>query len=61
MSAQAESWEEQARQAEGSLSQLRADLLTSDRDRLRLKDRLEGLETSLQEVCTTGWLGGWLA
>ncbi|XP_062302777.1 testis-specific gene 10 protein isoform X2 [Osmerus eperlanus] len=50
VSAQAESWEEQARQAEGSLSQLRADLLTSDRDRLRLKDRMEGLETSLQEA-----------
>ncbi|XP_046887445.1 testis-specific gene 10 protein [Hypomesus transpacificus] len=50
VSAQAESWEEQARQAEGSLSQLRADLLTSDRDRLRLKDRVEGLETSLQEA-----------
>ncbi|KPP66523.1 testis-specific protein 10-like [Scleropages formosus] len=50
MSIQAESWEEQARQAEGVASEMRLELLTSETERQKLKDKVEGLEASLQEA-----------
>ncbi|XP_042152746.1 testis-specific gene 10 protein isoform X1 [Oncorhynchus tshawytscha] len=49
-SAQAESWEGQARQAEGSISELRLELMSSDMERRRLKEKVEALEASLQEA-----------
>ncbi|KAK6325401.1 hypothetical protein J4Q44_G00047430 [Coregonus suidteri] len=49
-SAQAESWEGQARQAEGSISELRLELMTSDTERRRLREKVEALEASLQEA-----------
>ncbi|XP_031648563.1 testis-specific gene 10 protein isoform X1 [Oncorhynchus kisutch] len=52
-SAQAESWEGQARQAEGSISELRLELMSSDMERRRLKEKVEALEASLQEALST--------
>uniref|UniRef100_A0A673YHY7 Testis specific, 10 n=1 Tax=Salmo trutta TaxID=8032 RepID=A0A673YHY7_SALTR len=49
-SAQAESWEGQARQAEGTISELRLELMTSDMERRRLREKVEALEASLQEA-----------
>ncbi|MFT7799873.1 testis-specific gene 10 protein isoform X1 [Arapaima gigas] len=50
VSIQAESWENQARQAEGVASELRLELLTSETERQKLNDKVEGLEASLQEA-----------
>ncbi|XP_038835804.1 testis-specific gene 10 protein-like [Salvelinus namaycush] len=49
-SAQAESWEGQARQAEESISELRLELMSSDMERRRLKEKVEALDASLQEA-----------
>ncbi|KAL7845731.1 hypothetical protein AOLI_G00239230 [Acnodon oligacanthus] len=50
---QAESWEEQARQAESSITDLQLQLRTSDSEKRRLKDRVESLENSLHEAHST--------
>ncbi|XP_029596788.1 testis-specific gene 10 protein isoform X2 [Salmo trutta] len=49
-SAHAESWEGQARQAEGTISELRLEMMSSDMERRRLKEKVEALEASLQEA-----------
>ncbi|KAL1022257.1 hypothetical protein UPYG_G00024310 [Umbra pygmaea] len=48
--AQAESWEVQARQEEARAGELRLELVSSDMERRRLKERVETLEASLHEM-----------
>ncbi|XP_051983067.1 testis-specific gene 10 protein [Xyrauchen texanus] len=49
-SLQAESWEKQAKQSEITITKLRLDLRNSNSEILRLKERADSLEISLQEA-----------
>ncbi|XP_066563034.1 testis-specific gene 10 protein isoform X2 [Amia ocellicauda] len=48
--AQADGWEDKARQAEKEASSLRLDMLSGESERRRLKDKIESLEGSLEEA-----------
>ncbi|KAM6945724.1 testis-specific gene 10 protein [Aplochiton taeniatus] len=48
--AQAGSWEDQARHAEGAAAELRLELADSEVERRRLREKAEALEASLQEA-----------
>ncbi|KAJ8410006.1 hypothetical protein AAFF_G00210470 [Aldrovandia affinis] len=48
--AQAETWEKQARQVEGTVSELRLELANGDGNKRSLKDTIESQELSLQEA-----------
>lgn len=46
----AEKWERQTRQAETTITELRLELSDSNSEMIRLKERADSLERSLQEV-----------
>jgi len=50
VSLQVESWEEQARRAETTVIELRLEIHNSNIEILRLKERADSLENSLQQV-----------
>ncbi|XP_066517536.1 testis-specific gene 10 protein [Hoplias malabaricus] len=52
---EAENWEEKSRQAESSITDLQLQLRTSESEKRRLKDRVDILESSLQEARSAEW------
>ena len=59
LSLEAERFETQANQLESEGSNLRLELMTLDSENHHLKERVQGLEREIQEVCTLCCVGSY--